>query len=169
MHDLPIEMYGSPILRAKAGEVTVFGEALGEFIHAMFRTMYRARGQGLAAPQVGESKRIVVIDLPEEDSPAFVLVNPVIVSVGSTTSRHEEGCLSLPGVSARVKRPTEIVVDARDAKGDTLHIEASGDLARCMQHEIEHLDGILYIDHLSYLERQLVLKRYEKLLRRQRA
>lgn len=169
MHDLPIELYGSPVLREKATDVTVFDNALREFVHAMFRTMYRARGQGLAAPQVGVSKRVVVIDLPHEDTPAFVLVNPTIVAVSSSTSRLEEGCLSIPGVSARVNRPNKIVVDARDGSGDALHIEASGELAHCIQHEIDHLDGILYIDHLSYLERQLALKRYEKLLRKKRA
>jgi peptide deformylase len=169
MHDLPIELLGSPLLREKASPVEVFDDALQELVHAMFRTMYRAHGQGLAAPQVGVLRRIVVIDLPNEGSPAYALINPRIVERGASKTRSEEGCLSIPGVSAPVERSSEIVVAAQDPNGSPLRTEAAGELAHCMQHEIDHLDGVLYIDHLSFLQRQLVLKRCEKLSRRKRA
>lgn len=169
MHDLPIELLGSPLLRERASPVEVFDDALRELVQAMFRTMYRAHGQGLAAPQVGVLRRIVVIDLPNESSPAYALINPRIVERGSSKARAEEGCLSIPGVSAPVERHSEIAVEAQDPSGSPLRIEAAGELAHCMQHEIDHLEGVLYIDHLSFLQRQLVLKRYEKLSRRKRA
>lgn len=169
MRDLPIELLGSPLLRARAEEVTEFDAALRDLVRAMFRTMYRARGQGLAGPQVGVLRRIVVIDLPHEDSPALVLINPRIVERGDETRKFEEGCLSIPGVSALVERATRVVVEAFDAAGEPFRLEAEGDLADCVQHEVDHLDGVLYIDHLSPLQRQLVLSRYRKLGGRRKA
>jgi peptide deformylase len=165
MHDLPIELLGAPVLREKALPVTSFDASLRELVAAMFRTMYRAQGQGLAAPQVGDLRRIVVVDLPHESSPAYALVNPRIVATGKARTRAEEGCLSIPGVTALVDRSDEVFVEAQDPGGSSVRIEATGEIAHCLQHEIEHLDGVLYLDHLSPLQRQLVLKRYEKALR----
>lgn len=169
MRDLPIELLGSSFLRERAVEVELFDDAFRELVEAMFRTMYRANGQGLAAPQVGVLRRVVVIDLPHEDSPALVLANPQIVEQGRERAKFEEGCLSMPGVSARVERATSVTVEARDAHGTSFRLRAEGDLADCIQHELDHLDGVLYIDHLSPLERQLVLKRYRKLNARRQA
>lgn len=169
MRDLPIELYGSPWLRRSAIAVEVFDAALRDLVLAMYRTMYRANGQGLAAPQVAVAQRIVVIDLPDEDSPALTLINPQIVSKSATCSRFEEGCLSLPGVTGLVERPQEIVVEAQDLAGAPFTLEASGTLADCVQHELDHLDGILYFDRMSPLRRQLLLRRYEKLVRRHRS
>lgn len=169
MRDLPIELLGSQLLRSQAEEVVEFDRDFRELVEAMFRTMYRAQGQGLAGPQVGFLQRVVVIDLPYEDSPALVLANPRIAVFGAEKEKFEEGCLSIPGVSARVERHTRIVVEAQDQRGSPLRLEAEGDLADCIQHEVDHLDGILYIDHLSPLERQLVLNRYRKLTARKEA
>lgn len=167
MRDLPIELLGSPLLREPAADVEHFDHALRELVQAMFRTMYRNRGQGLAGPQVGVLKRVVVIDLPDEDSPALALVNPRIVARGVERRKFEEGCLSIPGVSAPVERHATVEVDAFSPMGEPIHIAAEGNLADCLQHEVDHLDGILYIDHLSPLQRQLVLKRYRKLRRKE--
>ena len=169
MHDLPIELLGASILRERATPVTVFDGALHELVSGMFRTMYRAQGQGLAAPQTGIGRRVVVVDLPQEDSPAYALVNPRVIFASRTRTRSEEGCLSIPWVSALVERPGEVIVEAQDPDGLPLRIEATGELAHCLQHEIDHLDGVLYLDHLSPLHRQLVLKRYQKLLKRRSA
>jgi peptide deformylase len=99
MRDLPIELLGSPLLRARAADVVDFGPAFREFVQAMFRTMYRAQGQGLAGPQVGVLQRVVVIDLPHQDSPALALINPRIIERGQERAKFEEGCLSIPGLS----------------------------------------------------------------------
>lgn len=169
MRELPIELLGSPFLRTRAKEVVEFDAPFRELVAAMFRTMYRAEGQGLAGPQVGVLQRVVVIDLPREDSPALVLVNPRIVEFGAEKRKFEEGCLSIPGVTARVQRHTQVVVEAQDRAGDPIRLEAEGDLADCIQHEVDHLEGILYIDHLSPMERQLVLGRYRKVSARKEA
>lgn len=153
MRDLPIELLGSAWLRQEALPVETFDAALREFVLAMYRTMYRAGGQGLAAPQVGVLQRIIVIDMPDEDSPALTLINPRLVSHGVTRARFEEGCLSIPGVTGLVERPRDVVVEAQGLDGHRFAVEASGELADCLQHELDHLDGILYIDRLSPLRR----------------
>jgi peptide deformylase len=169
MRDLPIELLGSPFLRQTALPVDTFDEALRKLVLAMYRTMYRARGQGLAAPQVGVLQRIVVIDMPDEDSPPLTLINPRIVFASETTEKFEEGCLSIPGVTGMVERARAVTIEAQDENGRPFRIEASGSLADCVQHEVDHLDGVLYIDRMSALRRQLVLRRYERLVRQQRA
>lgn len=163
MRDLPIELLGSPFLRQVAVDVGSFDAALRELVTAMYRTMYRANGQGLAAPQVGVLQRIVVIDMPDEASPALTLINPRLVECSATREKFEEGCLSIPGVSAKVERSVAVVVEALDLDGAPFTIRAEGALADCLQHELDHLDGVLYIDHLSHLQRQLLLRRYKKL------
>jgi len=159
---LKIELLGAPVLRQRAAEVEAVDDDVRRLIRDMFDTMYAANGQGLAAPQVGVSRRIIVVDVPNSDTPAFALVNPRIVEQSKETARAEEGCLSIPGVSDVVERPAKVVVEGLDTDGAPVRIEADGDLARCLQHEIDHLDGILYIDRLSPFKRKLLLAQYRK-------
>jgi len=161
MAGLKIEMLGSPILRQKAEEIGEIDEELRILVEDMFETMYEAEGIGLAGPQVGIPKRVAVIDVRDEAHPRLALINPRIVAAGKETDKEEEGCLSIPGVSALVERPTTVVVEALDAQGQPLRIEAEGLLARCLQHEIDHLDGILFIDRISPLKRSMLVKKYK--------
>ena len=162
MEKLKIELLGAPILRERAAEVDEVDDEVRRLVEGMFAAMYAANGQGLAAPQVGVSKRIVVVDLPHEGVPAMALVNPRIVERSADRVRGEEGCLSIPGVSEVVERSARVVVEALDGGGEPVRIEAEDEFARCLQHEIDHLDGILYIDHLSPLKRKMLLDRYRK-------
>ena len=159
---LKIEMLGAPVLRQRAAEVEAVDDDVRRLVRDMFDTMYAANGQGLAAPQVGVSRRIIVLDVPQSDAPAYALINPRVVEQSNETARAEEGCLSIPGVSDMVERPAKVVVEALNAEGAPVRIEADGELARCLQHEIDHLDGILYIDRLSPLKRKMLLARYRK-------
>ncbi len=168
MRELTIELLGSPVLRQRAAEVDSFDDALRDLVQAMFRTMYVADGQGLAAPQVGLSQRVIVVDLRDESKP-LALVNPLIVERGPAREKYKEGCLSIPGVTGMVERDVRITVEAQSPDGAPVRIEAEGNLADCIQHEVDHLEGVLFIDHLSPLERQLVLKRYKKLRKREEA
>lgn len=165
MAELKIELLGSPVLRQRAAEIdrAEIDESLRSLIADMMETMYAAEGIGLAAPQIGISKRLVVIDLKQPEHEPLVLVNPRIVESGSEQEKAEEGCLSLPGVSALVQRPARVVVEAIDEQGRDFRIEADDLLARCIQHEIDHLDGTLFIDHLSALKRSMLLKKYRTL------
>ena len=162
---LPIFKYPEPVLRKKAEPVTEFGPELEELAINMAETMYDAPGVGLAAPQVGISKQLLVYDAaPEEErgSPT-VLINPrIIESEGEEAG--EEGCLSVREFCAPVKRATRIVVEAVDLKGEPLTIEVEDWPARVIQHEIDHLNGILFIDHLSSLKRSLYKKKLKKIL-----
>ena len=168
MRELTIQLLGAAVLRQRAAEVEVFDDGLRDLIQAMFRTMYLSDGQGLAAPQVDLSQRVIVVDL-RDDSKPLALVNPVIVKRGPAREKFKEGCLSIPGVTGLVERDVRITVEARSPDGEPLRIEAEGNLADCIQHEVDHLEGVLFIDHLSPLERQLVLKRYRKLRKREEA
>ena len=128
----------------------------------MFETMYAEEGIGLAAPQIGISQRFFVMDVGEQDTKPQAVVNPVIVE-RSGSERGEEGCLSLPGLIGSVERSAQIVMEGLDLEGKPLRIEASELLARCIQHEIDHLDGILFIDHLSPIKRRMLLSKWKKL------
>ena len=160
---LPIQMLGADVLRRKAVDHPAPGPELDRLVADMFETMYDARGIGLAAPQIGLSQRLIVVDVHEEGSEPMALLNPVVAAFGPDTERYEEGCLSIPGVSAHVERPVTCVVEALDAQGAPVRIEAQGMLARCLQHEIDHLDGVLFIDRLSPIKRNMLLKKYRKL------
>ena len=164
MAELRIELLGAPVLRTRATEVTQVDEQLRLLVADMFDTMYAAEGIGLAGPQVGVSKRVVVVDLQDEESQRFALINPVIVEKSSELEKGEEGCLSIPGVSSQVERVARVTVEAIDEEGHPFRIEADGLLARCLQHEVDHLDGILFIDRLSPLKRSMLLKKYQQLL-----
>ena len=164
MSVLKIEMLGSEVLRRRAEEIPEIDDGLRKLIRDMFETMYDAEGIGLAGPQVGVDRRVIVVDLREEGSTPLALVNPRIVDSAADTDKAEEGCLSIPGVSGVVERPTRVVVEALSDTGDPLRIEAEGLLGRCLQHEVDHLDGVLFVDRLSPLKRNMVLKRYRALV-----
>lgn len=144
--------YPDPLLAQKSSPVTQFDQHLKKLVEDMFETMYDAEGIGLAAPQIGILQRIVTIDLEEESEP-LVLINPEIKS-GSGRIDSEEGCLSIPGFRESIKRQAEVEVCAQNLKGETFSFSADQLLARCVQHEIDHLDGILFINHLSRIKRQ---------------
>ena len=164
MSVLKIEMLWSEVLRRRAEEIPEIDDGLRKLIRDMFETMYDAEGIGLAGPQVGVDRRVIVVDLREEGSTPLALVNPRIVDSAADTDKAEEGCLSIPGVSGVVERPTRVVVEALSDTGDPLRIEAEGLLGRCLQHEVDHLDGVLFVDRLSPLKRNMVLKRYRALV-----
>ena len=154
---LDIHVLGSPVLRKETVPVTQFDDALRTLIDDMFATMYAAEGIGLAAPQVGRLERVAVIDVGEQP---LVIVNPEIVKTESS-AKAEEGCLSIPEIYGDVERPARVVIDALDRDGKPFTIEASELLARCLQHEIDHLHGKLFIDYLSVLKRRAAIAKWE--------
>jgi len=160
---LPIQMLGADVLRQRATAVPAPGPELDRLVADMFETMHDAHGIGLAAPQIGRSERLIVLDVKEDDAGPMALLNPTVVEFGGVKDRVEEGCLSIPGVAATVERPATCVVEALDARGQPVRIEAQGMLARCLQHEIDHLDGVLFIDRLSPIKRKMLLAKYRKL------
>ena len=158
---LPILEYPDPRLRTKAQPVTVFDAALQTLIDDMFATMYEAPGIGLAASQANVHKQLLVLDVSEEKNEPMVLINPKIVaSEGSQT--YQEGCLSVPGIFADVDRADHITIESLDRHGQPQNFEADGLLAVCIQHEMDHLIGKLFVDYLSPLKRELVRKKLEK-------
>ena len=161
MSPLPILEYPDPRLRTKAQPVTVFDAVLQALVDDMFATMYEAPGIGLAASQVNVHKQLLVLDVSEEKNAPMVLINPKIVaSEGSQT--YQEGCLSVPGIFADVDRADRITVESLDRHGNVQNFEADGLLAVCIQHEMDHLIGKLFVDYLSPLKRELVRKKLEK-------
>ena len=160
----PIVKYPDPVLAKKGAAVTEFGPELAQFVEEMWASMYAARGIGLAAPQIGVSKRITVIDVSFKEQPdeKLVLINPEIVE-REGKQFEEEGCLSLPEIREKVQRAARVKVRAQDVNGTFFEAEGEDLLARAMQHEIDHLDGVLFIDRLSPLKRDLVKRRIRKL------
>ncbi len=161
MSRLPILEYPDPRLRTKAQPVTVFDAALQALIDDMFETMYVAPGIGLAASQVNVHKQLLVLDVSEEKDQPMVLINPKIVA-GEGSQTYQEGCLSVPGIFADVERADRITVESLDRHGKAQNFEADGLLAVCVQHEMDHLIGKLFVDYLSPLKRELVRKKLEK-------
>lgn len=157
-----IRIMGDPVLRQKAEPLKAIDADTRQLIQDMFDTMYQSDGVGLAAPQVGVSQRVIVVDPREQDVKPFGLINPVILEFGPDVERGEEGCLSIPGLKDIVERPSSIVMEGLDGDGRTLRLEAEGLLARVLQHEVDHLDGILFIDRVSPLKRKMLLKRWQK-------
>lgn len=169
---LPILFVPDARLRAKAKPVvTSDQDKVRDLADRMLATMYAAPGIGLAAPQVGELLRLVVIDLQkDEQRQPMVLVNPEIVAASAETATREEGCLSLPGQYADVTRPAVVKVRYLDLGGARREVEGEGLLSACLQHEIDHLDGVLFVDYLSALKRNMLLRRLAKDLKaKQRA
>jgi peptide deformylase len=163
---LEIKKYPEVILKKKALPVERVDDALQSLIDDMIETMYAAPGVGLAAPQVGVSQRLIVIDVStrEEKSPLIVLVNPEIIEADGFVE-FEEGCLSVPEYIAVITRAERTVVKGLDRNGAPVEIEGTGLLARALQHEIDHLDGLLFIDRMSSIKREFFKKRYLKTLR----
>ncbi len=153
-----IHLLGSGVLRTRCGEIPAVDDALRLFIDDLFETMDAAKGVGLAANQVGVPRRVAVVGV---EGDRFAMVNPVIVSAEGR-ARAEEGCLSIPEIYGEVTRPERIVLEAIGRDGQPYRRELDGYLARAVQHEIDHLDGILFLDHLSLLKRELLLRRWKK-------
>jgi len=153
-----------PLLKRRTRLVTAADmEQVRALVPQMFDLMYRAPGIGLAAPQVGVSLRFAVVDLMPDDKRApMVLVNPEIVATSEELATREEGCLSLPGMYADVTRPERVKVRYQDEAGVRREVEADGLLAACMQHEIDHLHGVLFVDHLSLIKRNMIMRRLAK-------
>jgi len=160
----PILILPDQRLRAIADPIEKIDDEVKKLAHDMLDTMYAAPGVGLAAPQVGELKRLVVMDLsPEGEKPdPIVMINPEILKFSDETEVSEEGCLSIPELYYEVERPAEVTVRYTDLDGNVVEREAKERLAVCVQHELDHLDGVLYIDYLSRLKRDRVLKKFEK-------
>jgi peptide deformylase len=152
---LDIRMFGDPVLKTRASPVESFDGSLSNLAEDMLATMREHEGVGLAANQVGRLKRILVAALEEGE---FVLVNPVVEEAAETTEKELEGCLSIPGIQVEVERPTAITVSGQDASGSPLKIEASGLLARILQHEIDHLDGVLILDRTDRESRKAAMR-----------
>ena len=152
------------ILRKKSETLEKVDNELKILMDDMLETMYAAPGIGLAAVQVGVLKRVIVIDISkdkEKKNPLF-LINPKIVSKSNKTSTYEEGCLSLPGYFAEIERPAECKIEYLDYEGKKSEMEANGLLATCIQHEVDHLNGILFIDYLSKLKKDMIVKKLVK-------
>lgn len=162
---LPILHYPDPRLRTVARPVVAFDQALQTLVDNLFETMYAAPGIGLAATQVNVHQRVIVIDLTEDRSAPLVLVNPEILSRSQTLKRHQEGCLSVPGIYDEVERPDEITVRAWRPDGQVFELQADGLLSVCIQHEMDHLSGKVFVDYLSRLKQTRVR---ERLLKEQR-
>jgi len=157
-----LHLLGSPVLRQKSPAVPKVDDAVRRLVDDLFETMRAAKGVGLAANQIGVARRVAVVDIGAEDPPPLVLINPVIVERGDEAESAEEGCLSIPEIFGDVTRPVRIVVEALDQDGSRARVEASGYKARAIQHEIDHLDGILFLDHLSAVKRGLLLSKWKK-------
>ncbi|MFL5560033.1 MAG: peptide deformylase [Gemmatimonadaceae bacterium] len=157
MSILRIHVLGSPVLRQVTKEVAAVTDEHRQLIDDMFETMYAAHGIGLAAPQIGRTERIAVVDVDEQP---FAIVNPVVDDSNGDAVKGEEGCLSIPDVYGDVTRPERVKVHALDRDGNPFEIDAEGLLARCLQHEIDHLDGRMFIDHLSVLRRKAALAKW---------
>ncbi|WNC72412.1 peptide deformylase [Thalassotalea psychrophila] len=152
-------------LKTVANEVTEVNDDIRKITEDMFETMYDENGVGLAATQVNIHQRIVVIDVSDDKSEPLVLINPVITEKSGEIMINEEGCLSVPGTYAKVDRNTEVTVTALDAQGKEFSLQASELLAICIQHELDHLQGVLFIDYLSPLKRQRIKTKLEKAAR----
>ena len=160
----PIVKYGDPVLEKSAAAITRFDAALAELAEDMFASMYAAQGVGLAAPQIGKSIRLAVVDVTggKNAEGKIVLVNPEVIH-GEGEKREEEGCLSIPGFRGYVVRPHFVTVKAQDVHGEQFEIRGEDLLARAFCHEIDHLNGILFLQHLSMLKRDLIRRKIKKL------
>jgi len=164
-----IRIYGDPILRKKAEPVNEFDGLLKDFSEQMKNDMYASNGVGLAAPQVGRSIRLVVVDATGGEQEPYVVINPEITYLSEQQSDYDEGCLSIPDITLTITRPAIVSVRAQDEEGNEYTIEkADGLLARALQHEIDHLDGILFVDRASPVRRQLISGKLKKLAKSQR-
>jgi peptide deformylase len=161
---MPIIVAPDPRLKIKAKSIDKVDDAVRTLMDDMLETMYSANGIGLAAPQVGDDRRVIVIDAArqDEDTAPIYMANPQIVDVGDDDRIHEEGCLSLPEHFAEVTRPDRVKIRYLDRDNEIREIEADELLSTCIQHEIDHLDGILFVDHVSALKRNMILRKLVK-------
>tara|TARA_R110002126_G_scaffold281712_1_gene429662 strand:- start:24583 stop:25116 length:534 start_codon:yes stop_codon:yes gene_type:complete len=161
----PLILLPDPVLRRQSDPIERVDDAVLALADDMLETMYDAPGIGLAAVQVGIPRRLLVVDCSreDEDQAPMVFINPQVVASSDERSTYEEGCLSIPDYYAEVERPMQVTVDYVDRLGKQQQIEADGLLATCLQHEIDHLNGILFIDHISKLKRDMVVKKFTKL------
>ncbi|MEN6499194.1 MAG: peptide deformylase [Rectinema sp.] len=159
---LDIVKYGEPVLVQKALDIQDFGRKLATLVTDMHDAMKRDRGIGLAAPQVGVSQRLFIVGL--DDEPLRVFINPRVIAASEETSEYEEGCLSFPGLYFGVVRPSAVDIEAFDIQGKPFRISADGLLGRVIQHEYDHLDGILFIDRVSPAKRRRALAHYSRML-----
>jgi peptide deformylase len=159
-----LKIYPAPVLRERCREVENFDAQITGVLDDLAESMYAHKGIGLAAPQIGEAIRIVVVDVEQkEGTPKLIeLINPEIIESSEACSDYEEGCLSFPGEAQMVTRPAQVSIKALDRQGDVIEIQADGLLATVLQHELDHLDGELFIDHLSRLKRSLIVRRMKK-------
>jgi peptide deformylase len=159
-----LKIYPDPILRQTCEKVEVFGKELDRILDDLAQSMYAHKGVGLAAVQIGITTRVAVVDVEQrEGQPRLIeLVNPRVVETSRDGYQYEEGCLSFPGEAETVTRPALVTVQAQDRKGNSFEITAKDLLATVIQHEIDHLDGVLFIDHISRLKRSLVDRRMKK-------
>ena len=160
---LPVCVYGHPVLRKVSDEIDEDYEGLGKLIEDMWQTMYHTDGIGLAAPQIGRSIRLIVIDatpmaeeFPELANFKRVLINPEIIEFGGDTDSESEGCLSLPGIREEVKRPTKIKIEYENENFEVVEEELEGFAARVVQHEYDHVEGKLFVDHVSPLKKRFL-------------
>lgn len=161
MSVLPIIKFPHPVLRTPAAKITALTDKLRALAADLQETMQDADGIGLAAPQVGHSLRLIVVAAGQKTP--LVIFNPQLLTVAEEIAEREEGCLSMPGILALVRRPAAVSVTGLDDAGNERTIAAKGLLAACLQHEIDHLDGILFVDHVSRLKRERLIKKYHKL------
>ncbi|MDA7696479.1 peptide deformylase [Porticoccaceae bacterium] len=159
---LPILEYPDPRLRKKAKPVVTVDDDIKRLVDDMFETMIDSHGIGLAASQVDVHQRVIVMDLMEDGSQPRVFINPEIEVLDDTTEPYDEGCLSVPGFYETVDRPSNVMISALDREGKPFKEKASGLLAICIQHEIDHLEGKLFVDYLSPLKRQIIRKKMKK-------
>jgi len=160
-----IRILGDPVLRKPAQEVEEVGEEVRTLVEDMLATMYHAEGIGLAAPQVGISQRVIVVDVrdaDEDDVGPLALINPKVIESSKKQDKAPEGCLSIPGMEEVVERPAEVTVEGMDPDGERVVVELTGLLSRAVQHEIDHLDGVLFFDRISPLKRRMALKKWQK-------
>lgn len=177
MTTLPIILLPDPILRVQSEPIEKIDDELHKFTANMIDTMYDAPGIGLAAIQVGVARRILVLDVDQKEAEEgeeakkepLVFINPKIITSSVERSTYEEGCLSIPDYFANVERPATITVEYLNLDGKQITTEASGLLATCLQHEIDHLDGVLFIDYISKLKRDMVIRKFTKLAKQQPA
>jgi peptide deformylase len=163
MKDLKLRIWPDPILKQKCEDVTVFDEELNETVIEMFKLMYVADGTGLAAPQAGLAKRILVYKV---DGVEGVLINPLVIWASEDKQEIEEGCLSFPGAKFLVKRSFSIRVEAQDTKGEKVALEAKGPLSQCIQHEVDHLDGVVFTKYISSLKRDIINRKMTKIAKK---
>lgn len=159
---LPILEYPDPRLRTRAKPVTQVDGAIRQLISDMLETMYEAKGIGLAATQVDRHIQLIVMDLSEEKNAPRVYINPTLATLCEEKAPYDEGCLSVPGFYETVERPARVKITALDGEGKTFEETAEGLLAVCIQHEMDHLNGKLFVDYLSSLKRERIKKKLEK-------